>query len=108
MVDILTKEVSMPFDEAVERVRKLAEEQKFNVMLVKSIDEVIRTKLGLEIYPRYTVIMACAPDLAKMALDISKNAGLLFPCTFVVYEDEGKIFVGHASIMKMACGRTTS
>jgi RimJ/RimL family protein N-acetyltransferase len=35
-----------------------------------------------------------------MALEASFNTGLLFPCSFVVYEEEGKIIVSHVSIMK--------
>ena len=46
--------------------------------------------------------MACGPELAKMALDASLNVGLVFPCSFVVYEENEKIYVSHVSIMKMA------
>ena len=56
----------------------------------------------MEIYPRFTTILACAPELAKAALDVSLDVGALFPCSFVVYENEGKIFVMHTSIMKAA------
>ena len=53
-------------------------------------------------YPRFTTILACAPELAKTALDISIDVGAFFPCSFVVYDDDGNIFVMHASIMKAA------
>ncbi|MFB0551213.1 MAG: DUF302 domain-containing protein, partial [Nitrososphaeria archaeon] len=42
------------------------------------------------------------PELAKMALDVSKDVGNLFPCSFVVYEDQGNVSVSHISIMKIA------
>ena len=71
-------------------------------MLVKSVDEIIETKLGLNNYPKYSMILACSPEFAKMALDVSKLNGLLFPCSFVVYEDDGEIIVGHISIMKIS------
>ena len=51
--------------------------------------------------PRYTIVLACHPKYAKGALDASKEMGLLFPCSFAVWEDAGKIWVGHVSIMKM-------
>lgn len=102
MVDILKKEVSMKFDDAVEHVRKVAEGEGFSVMLVKDIDKIFKKKLGVKNYERYTFILACNPKFAKGALDVSKNVGLLFPCSFAVYEDQGKIYVGHASIMKIA------
>ena len=71
-------------------------------MLTKSIDGILKKKLGVTDFPRYTTILACGPELAKMALEASFNVGLLFPCSFVVYEENDKIYVSHASIMKIA------
>lgn len=105
MVNILRKEVSMAFDDAVQHVEKIVTDAGFTILMTKAIDEVIKNKLGLDHYPRYTTILACGPDLAKMALDASKNVGTLFPCSFVVYEEnhlEGKVIVAHVSIMKIA------
>ena len=92
----------MDFESAVEYVENRVVQGGFNVMLVKSIDEIIETKLGLNNYPKYSIILACAPEFAKMALDVSKLNGLLFPCSFVVYENDGKVMVGHISIMKIS------
>ena len=83
-------------------IKKIVSEEGFTVLLVKAIDEVIKKKLGVEGYPRYTTIMACGADLAKMALDVSKDVGTLFPCSFVVYEEDNKVIVAHVSIMKMS------
>ncbi len=102
MVDILRKELQMDFDSAVSHVEKVVSEEGFSVLMVKAIDEVIKNKLGVEGYPRYTSIMACGADLAKMALDVSKDVGTLFPCSFVVYEEDNKVLVAHVSIMKMS------
>ncbi|TXT63720.1 MAG: hypothetical protein BAJALOKI3v1_320016 [Promethearchaeota archaeon] len=101
MVDFLKKEMNMDFDEAVEKVEKIIQEEGFSHMLTKEIDKIFKKKLGVD-YSRYTIILACAPEFAKGALDVSKNVGLLFPCSFVVYEDEGKVIVSHVSIMKIA------
>ncbi len=102
MVDILKKELTKDFDAAVEHIVKIVEKEGFTVMLTKSIDGILKKKLGITNYPRYTSIMACGPKLAKMALDASVNVGLVFPCSFVVYEENEKIYVSHVSIMKMA------
>ena len=102
MVDYLKKKLDMDFDKAVEHVKTIVEEEGFSVLLVKSIDSIFKKKLNIPDYPKYTTILACAPEYAKGALDVSKLAGFLFPCSFVVYEDEGSIFVGHVSIMKIA------
>ena len=102
MVDILRKEMNMEFDDAVAHVENVVSKEGFTVLMVKAIDEVIKKKLGVEAYPRYTSIMTCGADLAKMALDVSKDVGTLFPCSFVVYEENNKVFVAHVSIMKMS------
>ncbi len=47
MVDVLRKELSMGFDEAVERVERIVKEEGFSVLLTKSIDEIMKKKLGL-------------------------------------------------------------
>ena len=100
MVDFLKKEVNLSFDEAVGRIVTLAEENDFGILLVKDIDKIFKKKLGIE-SPRYTLVLACKADFAKAALDVSLDMGLLFPCSFVVYEENGKIIVGHISIMKI-------
>lgn len=102
MVDFLKKELDMDFDEAVKHVEKIVQEEGFAHMLTKDIDKVFKQRLEVKEYERYTFILACSPKFAKAALDVSKNVGLLFPCSFVVYEDEGKTFVSHVSIMKIA------
>ncbi|MHA1125882.1 MAG: DUF302 domain-containing protein [Candidatus Heimdallarchaeota archaeon] len=102
MVDILKKELAMTFDEAVEHVENVVKGEGFSVMLTKPIDEIFKKKLGIKDHPRYTTILACSPELAKMGLEASINVGLVFPCSFVVYEEEGKIIVSHISIMKIA------
>lgn len=92
----------MDFNSAVAKVENIVKQEGFSVLLTKSIDEIFKMKLGVTDYPKYTTILACGPKLAKMALDASFNVGLLFPCSFVVYEENGKVFVSHISIMKIA------
>ena len=102
MVDTLKKELFMEFDDAVKHVKSIVESEGFSVMLVKDIDAIFKKKLDVKEYERYTIILACAPQFAKAALDVSKDVGLLFPCSFAVFEDAGKTYVGHVSIMKIA------
>ena len=102
MVDYLKKKLDMDFDDAVEHVKSIVEEEGFSVLLVKDIDKIFQKKLNIKNYPRYTTILACAPEYAKGALDVSKLVGYLFPCSFVVYEEDGNVYVGHVSIMKIA------
>ncbi len=102
MVEILKKELKMPFNEAVKHVEKIVQEEGFSILLVKAIHEIFEKKLGVKDYPRYTMILACGAKFAKAGLDVSKNTGLLYPCSFVVYEEGEAVFVSHSSIMKIA------
>jgi uncharacterized protein (DUF302 family) len=102
MVDILRKVVQLDFDDAVSRVQSLSEEEGFTTLLTKGMHEMFRKKLGIEDYPRRTFVLACAPELAKMAMDVSTDISLLMPCSFVISEEDGKVVVSHSSIMKMA------
>lgn len=101
MVDVLRKESSYPFDETVKRVEEALASEGFGHLLTKAIDEIFKKKLGVE-YSRYTFVLGCAPELAKMGLDASLDVGTLFPCSFVVYEDDDKVMVSHTSIMRAA------
>lgn len=102
MVEILKKKLNMDFDDAVQHVEKIVQEEGFTVLMTQAIDEIFAKKLGITDYPRYTMILGCGPKFAKAALDVSFNVGLLFPCSFVVYEEEQAVFVSHSSIMKIA------
>jgi uncharacterized protein (DUF302 family) len=101
MVEVLRKEVAYSFDETVERVEKACESEGFSILLTRSIDSIFKQTLGID-YTGYSIILACAPELAKKALDASKDVGTIFPCSFVVYEDDNKVMVAHASIMRIA------
>ena len=45
-IDFLEKKIDLDFESAVKYVEKGVIEGGFNVMLVKSVDEIIETKLG--------------------------------------------------------------
>ncbi len=102
MVEILKKKLNMDFDEAVKHVEKIVQEEGFGLLASKPLHTIFEQKLGIKDYPRFMMICVCGPKFAKSALDVSFNVGLLFPCTFVVYEEAGEIFVSHTSIMKIA------
>ena len=102
MVDVLRKEVPYGFEETVRRVEEACVSEGFGLQLTKGLHDIFKQKLGIEDYPKYTVILVCNPELAKMALDASKDIGTIFPCSFVVYEKTGKVEVLHTSIMKIA------
>ncbi|MEN8153383.1 MAG: DUF302 domain-containing protein [Acidobacteriota bacterium] len=101
MIEPLIKRSKTGFDETVKDLENLISENGFVHMLTKDIDKVIKDGFNLKEYSRYTIILACSPEFAKAALDVTKSAGLLFPCSFTVYEEDSKVFIGHISTMKM-------
>jgi uncharacterized protein (DUF302 family) len=100
MVDVLRKESAYSFDETVKRVEDACVSEGFGLQLTKGIHDILKQKRGIEDYPKLTSIMVCNPDLAMTALNISKDLGTIFPCSFIVYEEDGKVKVAHISIMK--------
>jgi uncharacterized protein (DUF302 family) len=102
MVEILRKQLNMTFDDAVDHVSKIMEEEGFSILITKAVDQIFAKKLGAKDYPRYTFILACVAKYAKAGLDVSKDVGLLYPCSFVIYEDEGAVYLAHISIMRIA------
>ncbi len=100
MPEILRKELEMDFDDAVKHVESLVVEGGFTILLTKGMHDMFKKKLGID-YPKRSFILACSADLAKKAMDISKDMSLVMPCSFVVAEEDGKVVVTHSSIMKM-------
>jgi uncharacterized protein (DUF302 family) len=101
MVDILRKEVPYGFDETVKKVEEAMLSEGFGVQLTTGIHEMFKKKLGIDDYPKYTMVLGCKPQLAKRALETSLDMGLIFPCSFTIYEEDRKVKVAHVSIMKI-------
>lgn len=101
MIEPLIKKSKLGFDETVKNLEVLITKEGFVHMLTKNMDEVIKEAFKIEDYSRYTIILTCSPRFAKAALDVSKSSGLLFPCSFAVYEEDNNVFIGHISTMKM-------
>ncbi|MBD3354128.1 MAG: DUF302 domain-containing protein [Candidatus Lokiarchaeota archaeon] len=100
MVEFLKKELNMNFEAAVKHVTDTVVSGGFAHLMSKSLSAVFKKTLNID-YAKYTMILACSPKIAKAALDVSFNMGMLFPCSFVVYEENEKVYVAHVSIMKI-------
>lgn len=99
MIEVLKKQVSLSFEDAVVKIERLSAERGFTVLFTKALHETFKQKLQID-YPKYAFIQVCNAHLAKRVLDISKDAGVVFPCSFVVYEEGDSVTIAHTSVMR--------
>ena len=96
----LTTTTTIPFSEAVERVRAELKEEGFGVLCEVDVQSTLRAKLGAETEP-YLILGACNPPLAHQALSAEPDLGTLLPCNVVVYEREGRTHISAIDAERM-------
>ena len=108
--------LEMEHEAAIEHVRETAEAAGFGVPVEFSPPELLNEKLDREAQSAsssptqsegdrdpYYVLGACNPAVADRALEETRKQGALFPCNFVIWqEDPGVQRVYHVSIMRIA------
>jgi len=93
--------LEMDHEAAVEHVRETFLEAGFGVPVEFSPAELLNEKVDADRDPYY-VLGACNPRMADRALDETLEQGALFPCNFVIWQEEpGVQRVYHVSIMKI-------
>lgn len=89
----IIKESSLVFDEALEKVYKLLQEEGFGVLTRINLHDKLKEKLNVD-YHKYVILGACNPPFAYQALQAEPEIGLLLPCNVIVYERDGKTIIG--------------
>jgi uncharacterized protein (DUF302 family) len=75
--------LSLPFDEALDRVKQAFQSEGFGTLTEIDMQATLREKVGKSMEP-YVIVGACNPELASRALDAERQIGVLLPCNVVV------------------------
>jgi len=81
----LRVEMSVPYDEALNRATDALKSQGFGVLTTIDVKQTLKTKLDRD-FRQYAILGACNPPLADRALHAELEVGLLLPCNVIVYE----------------------
>jgi len=89
----LYRETEKPFDRARQALVDALKDRGFGVLWEIDVQKTLREKLGTEMEP-YTILGACNPPIAREALALEPNIGLLLPCNCIVRSRGTKTVLG--------------
>ena len=89
----MRREVRWSFEDAVLKVREQLQKEGFGVLTEIDVKATLKKKLDVD-FDKYMILGACNPPLAHKALQAEQDIGLMLPCNMIVYEKDGKTFVG--------------
>ena len=83
-----SKNISLPYEKAVEKVTDELKKEGFGVLTSIDVKDTLKKKIDVD-FKKYVILGACNPPLAHQALQSEEQLGLLLPCNVIVYENNG-------------------
>jgi uncharacterized protein (DUF302 family) len=96
----LSDTTTLPFEEAVERVRQELHTEGFGVLCEIDVQATLKQKLGVDREP-YMILGAYNPPLAHQALEAEPELGALLACNVVVYRRDGETHISAVDAERM-------
>jgi len=94
------KVLNLSYDEVLARIPEALKTEGFGVLTEIDVRETMKKKLDVD-FRRYKILGACNPVLARKALGIELELGVMLPCNLIVYEgDDGKTVVAAVDPMQ--------
>ncbi len=78
--------LDLPYEQALAKIGDALKTEDFGILTSVDIQATLREKIGAE-FRRYIILGVCNPLLAQRALSQDLEAGLLLPCTILIYEE---------------------
>ena len=77
--------LSLPFEEAVQRVTETLKHEGFGIITEIDVKDTLKKKINVD-FRDYRILGACNPALAHEALQLEDKVGTMLPCNVVVQE----------------------
>jgi len=80
-----SKFLNCTFEQAIERTTEALKQHKFGVLTTIHMHDKFKEKLGKD-FRRYSILGACSPSHAFLALQHEDKIGTMLPCNVIVQE----------------------
>ena len=87
MAYYFSRKLTIPFEDAVQKLTQSLKQQGFGVITTIDLRETLKQKLNLD-FRKYLILGACNPEFAYKAVSLESHIGVMLPCNIVVQQHE--------------------